>query len=130
MRYYEHEFVELACQCPAVVCCRCSPTQKAQIVKLLQQHTANRTCAIGERRLWACEVLAPIIMFTDLYMKTSQQIRPHNESFTEMSYLTSVRLTLRLLNKVLQVCSNTIQTETHSNMCFTSFVHKVAAKAK
>ncbi|KAA8586212.1 hypothetical protein FQN60_007781, partial [Etheostoma spectabile] len=46
LRYYEHEFVELACQCPAVVCCRCSPTQKAQIVTLLQQHTANRTCAI------------------------------------------------------------------------------------
>uniref|UniRef100_A0A672GC95 Phospholipid-transporting ATPase n=1 Tax=Salarias fasciatus TaxID=181472 RepID=A0A672GC95_SALFA len=46
LRYYEHEFVELACQCPAVVCCRCSPTQKAQIVRLLQQHTANRTCAI------------------------------------------------------------------------------------
>ncbi|XP_077362924.1 putative phospholipid-transporting ATPase IIB isoform X1 [Festucalex cinctus] len=48
LRYYEHEFVELACQCPAVVCCRCSPTQKAQIVTLLQQHTANRTCAIGD----------------------------------------------------------------------------------
>lgn len=51
LRYYEHEFVELACQCPAVVCCRCSPTQKAQIVALLQQHTANRTCAIG--KWWA-----------------------------------------------------------------------------
>ncbi|KAM9384366.1 putative phospholipid-transporting ATPase IIB isoform 2-T2 [Pholidichthys leucotaenia] len=48
LKYYEHEFVELACQCPAVVCCRCSPTQKAQIVRLLQQHTANRTCAIGD----------------------------------------------------------------------------------
>lgn len=51
LRYYEHEFVELACQCPAVVCCRCSPTQKAQIVRLLQQHTANRTCAIGQLSL-------------------------------------------------------------------------------
>uniref|UniRef100_A0A8C5HAA3 Phospholipid-transporting ATPase n=1 Tax=Gouania willdenowi TaxID=441366 RepID=A0A8C5HAA3_GOUWI len=48
LKYYEHEFVELACQCPAVVCCRCSPTQKAQIVTLLQQHTDNRTCAIGD----------------------------------------------------------------------------------
>lgn len=67
LRYYEHEFVELACQCPAVVCCRCSPTQKAQIVTLLQQHTANRTCAIGERWqvMWQqkCQVgraLAPV----------------------------------------------------------------------
>ncbi|XP_058608929.1 probable phospholipid-transporting ATPase IIB isoform X2 [Onychostoma macrolepis] len=48
LRYYEHEFVELACQCPAVVCCRCSPTQKAQIVRLLQQRKDNRTCAIGD----------------------------------------------------------------------------------
>ncbi|XP_036177191.1 probable phospholipid-transporting ATPase IIB isoform X2 [Myotis myotis] len=48
LRYYEHELVELACQCPAVVCCRCSPTQKAHIVKLLQQHTRKRTCAIGD----------------------------------------------------------------------------------
>ncbi|KAG8504359.1 LOW QUALITY PROTEIN: putative phospholipid-transporting ATPase IIB [Galemys pyrenaicus] len=48
LRYYEHEFVELACQCPAVVCCRCSPTQKAHIAKLLQQHTGKRTCAIGD----------------------------------------------------------------------------------
>uniref|UniRef100_A0A8C6AS65 Phospholipid-transporting ATPase n=1 Tax=Monodon monoceros TaxID=40151 RepID=A0A8C6AS65_MONMO len=48
LKYYEHEFVELACQCPAVVCCRCGPTQKAHIVKLLQQHTGRRTCAIGD----------------------------------------------------------------------------------
>ncbi|CAH7085546.1 Atp9b [Phodopus roborovskii] len=48
LRYYEHELVELACQCPAVVCCRCSPTQKAHIVTLLRQHTKKRTCAIGD----------------------------------------------------------------------------------
>ncbi|NXR14132.1 ATP9B ATPase, partial [Semnornis frantzii] len=48
LKYYEHELVELACQCPAVVCCRCSPTQKAHIVKLLQHHTGRRTCAIGD----------------------------------------------------------------------------------
>ncbi|XP_054100316.2 putative phospholipid-transporting ATPase IIB isoform X9 [Callithrix jacchus] len=48
LKYYEHEFMELACQCPAVVCCRCSPTQKACIVTLLQQHTGRRTCAIGD----------------------------------------------------------------------------------
>jgi len=40
--------VELACQCPAVVVCRCSPTQKADIVKLLQTHTGKRTSAVGD----------------------------------------------------------------------------------
>lgn len=40
--------MELACQCPAVVCCRCTPTQKAQIVRLLQERTGKLTCAVGE----------------------------------------------------------------------------------
>jgi len=43
--------MELACQCPAVVVCRCSPTQKADIVKLLKTHTRKRTCSIGQ---WEC----------------------------------------------------------------------------
>lgn len=41
--------MELACQCPAVVCCRCTPTQKAQIVRLLQERTGKLTCAVGEQ---------------------------------------------------------------------------------
>ncbi|KAI4562801.1 hypothetical protein MJT46_011763 [Ovis ammon polii x Ovis aries] len=45
LKYYEYEFMELACQCPAVVCCRCAPTQKAQIVRLLQERTGRLTCA-------------------------------------------------------------------------------------
>ncbi|KAL0594753.1 putative phospholipid-transporting ATPase IIA [Plecturocebus cupreus] len=49
LKYYEYEFMELACQCPAVVCCRCAPTQKAQIVRLLQERTGKLTCAVGRR---------------------------------------------------------------------------------
>lgn len=47
LKYYEYEFMELACQCPAVVCCRSTPTQKAQIVRLLQERTGKLTCAVG-----------------------------------------------------------------------------------
>ena len=47
LEYYEHEFMELVTACPAVVCCRCSPEQKAQVVRLIQQHTGKRTAAIG-----------------------------------------------------------------------------------
>uniref|UniRef100_A0A8C4FU83 Phospholipid-transporting ATPase n=1 Tax=Denticeps clupeoides TaxID=299321 RepID=A0A8C4FU83_9TELE len=46
LKFYEYEFMELACQCPAVVCCRCAPTQKAQIVRLLQERTGKLTCAV------------------------------------------------------------------------------------
>ncbi len=48
LEYYEHEFMELVAACPAVVCCRCSPEQKAQVVRLIQHHTGKRTAAIGD----------------------------------------------------------------------------------
>jgi phospholipid-translocating ATPase len=48
LQYYQHEFLELACGCPAVVCCRCSPTQKAEVVRLIQRHTGRRTAAVGD----------------------------------------------------------------------------------
>lgn len=48
LHYYQSEFIELATACPAVVCCRCNPTQKAQVVSLIQEHTGKRTCAIGD----------------------------------------------------------------------------------
>ncbi|XP_053960125.1 probable phospholipid-transporting ATPase IIA isoform X1 [Anastrepha ludens] len=48
LQYYRPEFLELATASPAVVCCRCSPTQKAQVVQLIQHHTGKRTCAVGD----------------------------------------------------------------------------------
>lgn len=48
LHYYEAEFIELACQSPAVVVCRCSPTQKSQIVQLVRRHTGARVAAIGD----------------------------------------------------------------------------------
>ncbi|XP_054711575.1 probable phospholipid-transporting ATPase IIA isoform X1 [Uloborus diversus] len=48
LKFYPNEFMELACQCPAVVCCRCSPTQKAAVVRLIQNQTGRRTCAVGD----------------------------------------------------------------------------------
>lgn len=40
LSYYEQEFMELATAAPSVVCCRCSPTQKAQVVSLLVEIAA------------------------------------------------------------------------------------------
>jgi len=48
LKFYSKEFMEIACHCPAVVCCRCSPTQKAEVVRLIQTHTKKRTCAVGD----------------------------------------------------------------------------------
>lgn len=45
---FEQLFLELACVSPAVICCRCSPTQKATVVELMRTHTGKRTAAIGD----------------------------------------------------------------------------------
>ena len=46
--HFEREFIELACQAPSVICCRCSPTQKADIVRLMKFYTGKRAAAIGD----------------------------------------------------------------------------------
>jgi phospholipid-translocating ATPase len=49
LQYYEAEVAELVCSCTAVVCCRCSPEQKAQIVNLLKRYRKPlRVAAIGD----------------------------------------------------------------------------------
>ncbi|RZF36513.1 hypothetical protein LSTR_LSTR008848 [Laodelphax striatellus] len=48
LNFYQNEFLDLACRSPAVVCCRCSPTQKAQVVRLIQEHTGKRAAAVGD----------------------------------------------------------------------------------
>ncbi|PRP82798.1 ATPase, class II, type 9B [Planoprotostelium fungivorum] len=42
------KFIEVACRAPCVVCCRCSPTQKAEIVRAIREIKGAKTCAIGD----------------------------------------------------------------------------------
>ncbi|KAJ1924060.1 putative aminophospholipid-translocase [Tieghemiomyces parasiticus] len=46
--YWVDEFIELAMTLPAVVCCRCSPTQKAAVARLIKERSGKRVCAIGD----------------------------------------------------------------------------------
>lgn len=41
-------FISVAVLLPAVIACRCSPTQKAEIADLIRQHTKKRVCCIGD----------------------------------------------------------------------------------
>ncbi|TKY85994.1 hypothetical protein EX895_004819 [Sporisorium graminicola] len=45
---FKDEFIELATQLSAVVACRCSPTQKADVARLIRTHTRKRVCCIGD----------------------------------------------------------------------------------
>ncbi|KAM4735241.1 phospholipid-transporting ATPase ID [Anableps anableps] len=44
----EAEFVSTACACKAVICCRVTPLQKAQVVELIKKHKKAVTMAIGD----------------------------------------------------------------------------------
>uniref|UniRef100_A0A8C3XJY0 Phospholipid-transporting ATPase n=1 Tax=Chelydra serpentina TaxID=8475 RepID=A0A8C3XJY0_CHESE len=44
----ENEFVEVACMCKTVICCRVTPLQKAQVVELVKKHRKAVTLAIGD----------------------------------------------------------------------------------
>jgi phospholipid-translocating ATPase len=45
---FQTEFIEVATKLSAVVACRCSPTQKADIARLIRQYTKKRVCCIGD----------------------------------------------------------------------------------
>ena len=46
--HFPIEFITLATKLPSVVCCRCSPTQKAEIAALVKKVTKKRVCCIGD----------------------------------------------------------------------------------
>jgi len=40
--------LEVGCMCKAVICCRVTPLQKAQVVDLVKNHKSSITLAIGD----------------------------------------------------------------------------------
>ena len=44
----EKQFFKIVTQIPSVCVCRCSPTDKAYIVKALRKYTKKRICAVGD----------------------------------------------------------------------------------
>jgi len=48
LAHHRDAFISLAVRLPAVVACRCSPTQKADVAKLIREYTKKRVCCIGD----------------------------------------------------------------------------------
>ncbi|KAI1310011.1 phospholipid-translocating P-type ATPase [Xylaria venustula] len=48
LTHFGAEFISVAVQLPTVVACRCSPTQKADVAKLIKEFTKKRVCCIGD----------------------------------------------------------------------------------
>ncbi|KAF8272734.1 aminophospholipid-transporting P-type ATPase [Lactarius quietus] len=45
---FKSEFIEITTKLSAVVACRCSPTQKADVARLIRSYTKKRVCCIGD----------------------------------------------------------------------------------
>ena len=48
LTHFRNEFISVAVLLPTVVACRCSPTQKAEVAKLIREYTKKRVCCIGD----------------------------------------------------------------------------------
>ncbi|KZP33190.1 phospholipid-translocating P-type ATPase [Athelia psychrophila] len=48
LNLFKNEFIEIATKLSAVIACRCSPTQKADVARLIRAHTKKRVCCIGD----------------------------------------------------------------------------------
>ncbi|CAI5757959.1 unnamed protein product [Candida verbasci] len=48
MKHFSNEFFEIAIKLPAVIACRCSPQQKADVALKIRQLTGKRVCCIGD----------------------------------------------------------------------------------
>ncbi|KAH8888748.1 phospholipid-translocating P-type ATPase [Thozetella sp. PMI_491] len=48
LTHFRREFIAVAVLLPTVVACRCSPTQKAEVAKLIKEYTKKRVCCIGD----------------------------------------------------------------------------------
>lgn len=42
------DFVDMACECEAVICCRVTPKQKANVVSLVKKYKKAITLSIGD----------------------------------------------------------------------------------
>ncbi|KAJ5712668.1 hypothetical protein N7493_009136 [Penicillium malachiteum] len=48
LNHFRTAFISVAVLLPAVIACRCSPTQKAEVATLIREHTKKRVCCIGD----------------------------------------------------------------------------------
>lgn len=48
LTHFRQQFIAVAVLLPAVIACRCSPAQKAEVASLIRKHTKKRVCCIGD----------------------------------------------------------------------------------
>lgn len=87
---YKNEFIEIATKLSAVVACRCSPTQKADVARLIRSHTKKRVCCIGDGGNDVSMIQAADIGVGIVGKEGKQASLAADFSVTQFSYLTKL----------------------------------------
>ncbi len=89
---FKNEFIEIATKLSAVVACRCSPTQKADVARLIRKHTRKRVCCIGDGGNDVSMIQAADVGVGIVGKEGKQASLAADFSVTQFSYLTKLLL--------------------------------------
>ncbi|KAI0758873.1 aminophospholipid-transporting P-type ATPase [Fomes fomentarius] len=89
---FRNEFIEIATKLSAVVACRCSPTQKADVARLIRKFTKKRVCCIGDGGNDVSMIQAADVGVGIVGKEGKQASLAADFSVTQFSYLTKLLL--------------------------------------
>ncbi|KAI8996275.1 protein transporter [Trametes punicea] len=92
LNLFKNEFIEIATKLSAVVACRCSPTQKADVARLIRKHTRKRVCCIGDGGNDVSMIQAADVGVGIVGKEGKQASLAADFSVTQFSYLTKLLL--------------------------------------
>ncbi|THH33355.1 hypothetical protein EUX98_g813 [Antrodiella citrinella] len=92
LNLFKNEFIEIATKLSAVVACRCSPTQKADVARLIRKHTKKRVCCIGDGGNDVSMIQAADVGVGIVGKEGKQASLAADFSVTQFSYLTKLLL--------------------------------------
>ncbi|KAJ8519306.1 hypothetical protein ONZ45_g3743 [Pleurotus djamor] len=92
LNLFKNEFIEIATKLSAVVACRCSPTQKADVARLIRKHTQKRVCCIGDGGNDVSMIQAADVGVGIVGKEGKQASLAADFSVTQFSYLTKLLL--------------------------------------
>ncbi|KAF8335952.1 uncharacterized protein EI90DRAFT_2912529 [Cantharellus anzutake] len=84
------QFIEIATKLSAVVACRCSPTQKADVARLIRNFTKKRVCCIGDGGNDVSMIQAADVGVGIVGKEGKQASLAADFSITQFSYLTKL----------------------------------------
>lgn len=89
---FRTEFIMLATQLPAVAACRCSPTQKADVARLIREYTKKTVCCIGDGGNDVSMIQAADVGIGIVGKEGKQASLAADFSINQFSYLTKLLL--------------------------------------